>query len=128
MTTYWISNICALFNNYNLFPFSSDINENFNAVARLIIFGTIVALFMFEDDSELVLLICGSLLFLSIIVYFLYNRIYVSDVRDNKIKDDKSIEKNTYNTNGYDSLNNVSASTKVTGLKSADYTAIYQKK
>ena len=38
MTTYWISNTCALTNSINIFPFGNDINENFNALARLIIF------------------------------------------------------------------------------------------
>ena len=131
MTTYWITNVCALFNSYNLFPFGNDTNENFNALARLIIFATLVSLFVFENESEMVMLMGGSSILLSVILYFVINRSSVMSVRDEMVhtKDFKFKEDLTRNnTKGQDSYNNISGTTKVRGLKSSPMNASYELK
>lgn len=130
MTTYWISNVCALFNSYNLFPFGNDINENFNALARLIIFATLVSLFVFEKESEMVILIGGSSIFLSIILYFIINRLSVISVRDEMVYpiDVKIKDPISHNTKGHDKFNNTSATTKKRGLESFPMTSLFELK
>ena len=123
MTTYWISNLCVLVKSYNIIPFGNDINENFNALARLIIFVTIVSILTFnETESDNILLLGASALILSVIIYFLVNRMYVNFSRDNY----KTVEIKPpiFNNNkGLDTYDNLSATKKVTGLKDKDYTA-----
>ena len=132
MTTYWISNTCALFNSYNLFPFGNDINENFNALARLIIFATLVAIFVFEKESEMIMLIGGSSIFLSVILYFIMNRRSVISARDEMVypKEFNFKEDLTrHNTKGQDSYyNNISGTTRVRGLESSPMNASYELK
>ena len=130
MTTYWISNVCALFNSYNLFPFGNDINENFNALTRLIIFATLVALFVFEKESEMVMLIGGSSIFLSVILYFIMNRRSVISVRDEMVYPTDFEIKDTmfYNIKGQDSYNNIPGTTKKRGLESFSMTVPYELK
>jgi len=123
MTTYWISNLCVLLKSYNIIPFGNDINENFNALARLIIFITIVAILTFnETESDNILLLGSSFLILSVVIYFLVNRIYVNFSRDNyKTADIKPLNFN--NNKGLDNYDNMSSTKKVTGLRNKDYTA-----
>lgn len=123
MTTYWISNLCVLLKSYNIIPFENDINENFNSLARLIIFVTIVSILTFnETESDNILLLGSSFLILSVIVYFLVNRIYVNFSRDNYKTVD--IKPPSFNNNkGLDNYDNISSTKKVTGLRNKDYTA-----
>lgn len=70
MTTYWLSNICSLFDSLSLNPFySKDRNANYNALTRLIIFVIIVALLINPNEKEQILLAGGASLLLSIIIY-----------------------------------------------------------
>lgn len=70
MTTYWLSNICSLFDSVNLNPFySNGRNANYNALTRLIIFVTIVALLINPNDKEQILIAGGASILLSIIIY-----------------------------------------------------------
>lgn len=70
MTTYWLSNICSLFDSLNLNPFySNDRNANYNALTRLIIFVTILALLMNPNDKDQILIAGGVSILLSIFIY-----------------------------------------------------------
>jgi len=128
MTTYWISNTCALTNSVNIFPFGNDINENFNALARLIIFATIMALVILDDyNPDNILLFGSSALALSVIIYFLVNRIFVNLSREEMVYHiPRIIEPNYDNQKGVNTYKNISATKKEHGLKNADYTSFYK--
>lgn len=129
MTTYWISNICALFNSYNIFPYGNDVNENFNALARLIIFITTLSLFVFENNSENVILVGGSLLFLSIILYFVFNRLSVVNVRENSVYNPDIVVTDPFyhNKKGASSYDNLSGTKKETGIRNPELSsAVYE--
>ena len=128
MTTYWISNTCALTNSINIFPFGNDINENFNALARLIIFATIMALVILDDyNPDNILLFGSSALVLSIIIYFLINRIFVNLSREEMVYYiPRIIEPKLDNQKGVNTYENISSTKKEHGLKNADYTSFYK--
>lgn len=128
MTTYWISNTCALINSTNIFPFGNDVNENFNALARLIIFATLMALIILDDyNPDNILLFGSSALVLSVILYFLVNRISVNLSRDDMIYQIPRIVVPNYdNQKGVNTYENTSSTKKKHGLKSADYSSFYK--
>lgn len=128
MTTYWISNTCALTNSINIFPFGNDINENFNALARLIIFATIMALVILDDyNPDNILLFGSSALILSVIIYFLVNRMFINLSREEMVYHiPRIIEPNFDNQKGANTYKNISSTKQERGLKNADYTSFYK--
>lgn len=128
MTTYWISNMCSLINSVNIFPFGNDINENFNALARLIIFSTIISLIIFDDyNPDNILLFGASSLILSVIMYFLINRILVNISRDEMTYQEIKIKEPIIdNQKGVNDYNNLSGTKKEHGLKNADFKSFYK--
>ena len=53
MTSYWISDICVLFNSASINPFSGeDRNFRYNALTRLIILTTIVSAIFFKNFKD----------------------------------------------------------------------------
>jgi|MDSZ01.2.fsa_nt_gb amino acid transporter len=129
MTTYWISNTCVLFNSLNIFPFGKDVNENFNAVARLIIFSTIVSMIIFQEYNLDNILLIGSLaLVLSVILYFLVNRIFVNLSREEMIyKKPEILEPKYNNSKGMDNYENISSTKLEKGIKKdTDYSSFYK--
>lgn len=127
MTTYWISNTCALVNSMNIFPFGNDINENFNSLARLIIVSTLIALIILDDyNPDNILLFGSSALVLSVIIYFFVNRFYVNLSRDDMVYFPYTVQKGHENIKGVNSFENQSATKKELGLKNADYTSFYK--
>ena len=75
MTTYWLSDFCALFNSLNVNPLlGADKNFKFNSLTRLIILSTLVFSILFADNANEIFLAGGISLFLSVIIYMLtYN-------------------------------------------------------
>ena len=128
MTTYWISNTCALTNSINIFPFGNDMNENFNALARLIIFATIMALVILDDyNPDNILLFGSSGLVLSVIIYFLVNRMFINLSRDEVVYQIPRITEPKYNNKkGVNTYENISSTKKEHGLRNADYTSFYK--
>jgi len=72
MTSYWFSDLCALFNSISINPFyGTDKNYQYNSLTRLIIVATIIAAINYPKDGPIIL---GSGMFsilLSVCVYFL---------------------------------------------------------
>jgi hypothetical protein len=75
MTTYWLSDFCALFNSANINPFTGDSrNFRFNSLTRLIIVSTLVFAILFNSQANEIFLGGGISVFLSVIIYMLtYN-------------------------------------------------------
>lgn len=91
MTTYWLSDFCALFNSLNINPFTGDSrNFRFNSLTRLIIVVTIIFAVIFNQSSNEIFLGGGISIFLSVIIYMLtYNSAEMATKEFNK-------ELNTY--------------------------------
>lgn len=71
MTTYWISDICALFTSFDINPLNSDDkNSNFNALTRLIILLTVLFCFMNKENYDNIILAGGISIILTILIYF----------------------------------------------------------
>lgn len=75
MTTYWISDVCSLFNSMNLNPFTSgDKNEKFNSLTRLIIIITLVSSLLFGSMSTEIIVAGLVSITSSVVIYLLtYN-------------------------------------------------------
>jgi hypothetical protein len=75
MTTYWISDVCSLFNSFNINPFTGDDkNYKFNSLTRLIIVVTLLSALLFNNNSKDILIAGSFSLVLSVIIYLLtYN-------------------------------------------------------
>jgi len=75
MTSYWISDICILFNSFEINPFSgTDRNFRYNALTRLIILTTILSAIFFGNFKEIGITGLISLI-ISILIYFVsFNR------------------------------------------------------
>ena len=75
MTSYWISDICVLFNSFEINPFSgTDRNFRYNALTRLIILTTVLSAIFFDNFKEIGMTGLISLL-ISVIIYFVsFNR------------------------------------------------------
>jgi hypothetical protein len=75
MTTYWISDVCSLFNSFNINPFTGeDKNYKFNSLTRLIIVVTLLSAILFNNNSKDILIAGAFSLVLSIIIYLItYN-------------------------------------------------------
>ena len=75
MTSYWISDICILFNSFEINPFrGTDRNFRYNALTRLIILTTILSGIYLNNFQEVG--ITGAIsLIISVLVYFVsFNR------------------------------------------------------
>jgi hypothetical protein len=75
MTSYWISDICILFNSFEINPFSrADKNSRYNALTRLIILTTALSAFFLNNFKEVPITGAISLL-ISVLIYFVsFNR------------------------------------------------------
>jgi hypothetical protein len=75
MTSYWISDICILFNSFEINPFSGkDKNFRYNALTRLIILTTVLSAIFFNNFNEIVIT-GGISLLISVLIYFVsFNR------------------------------------------------------
>jgi len=91
MTSYWISDICVLFNSFEINPFrGTDRNFKYNALTRLIILTTILGCVFFKNVNEIGITGAISLL-ISVLIYFVsFNR----DMNYKKTEPLESIEKN----------------------------------
>jgi hypothetical protein len=70
MTTYWISDICILFNSFEINPFvGKDKNFRYNALTRLIILTTVLSAIFLNNFNEIIITGAISLL-ISVLVYF----------------------------------------------------------
>ena len=70
MTSYWISDICILFNSFEINPFvGPDKNFKYNALTRLIILITLISAIFFDNYRDIGLTGLISLM-LSVIIYF----------------------------------------------------------
>jgi hypothetical protein len=70
MTSYWISDICILFNSFEINPFvGPDKNFKYNALTRLIILITLISAIFFDNYKDIGLAGLISLM-LSVIIYF----------------------------------------------------------
>ena len=70
MTSYWISDICVLFNSASINPFSGeDRNFRYNALTRLIILTTVVSAIFFKNFKDIAITGIMSLL-ISVLIYF----------------------------------------------------------
>ena len=69
MTSYWLSNYCALFSSFNIIPFMGD-NKNYqyNSLTRLIILMTLLG-YLYTLDINVIYSGVISLL-ISVIIYF----------------------------------------------------------
>ncbi len=75
MTSYWISDICILFNSFEINPFSgADRNFRYNALTRLIILTTLLSAIFFGNFKEIGITGLISVI-ISVIIYFMsFNR------------------------------------------------------
>lgn len=75
MTSYWISDICILFNSFEINPFSgTDRNFRYNALTRLIILTTVLSAIFFGNFKEIGITGLISLI-ISVLIYFVsFNR------------------------------------------------------
>lgn len=72
MTSYWFTDICALFNSFSINPFSSgDKNFQYNSLTRLIILVTILAALKFPENNTLILSAGAFSILLTLCIYFL---------------------------------------------------------
>ena len=70
MTSYWISDICILFNSFEINPFrGTDRNFRYNALTRLIILTTVLGGIFLNNFQEIGITGAISLL-ISVLVYF----------------------------------------------------------
>lgn len=70
MTSYWISDICVLFNSFEINPFrGTDRNFRYNALTRLIILATVLSGMFLNNFQEIGITGAISLL-ISVLVYF----------------------------------------------------------
>jgi hypothetical protein len=75
MTSYWISDICILFNSFEINPFrGTDRNFRYNALTRLIILTTVLSAILFGNFKEVGVTGLISLI-ISVLIYFVsFNR------------------------------------------------------
>lgn len=72
MTTYWFTDLCALFNSISINPFyGTDKNYQYNSLTRLIIVVTIIAAIKYPKDRLKIISSGAFSLLLSVCVYFI---------------------------------------------------------
>ena len=72
MTSYWFTDLCALFNSISINPFyGTDKNYQYNSLTRLIIIVTIMAVIKYPNDYTKIILSGLFSILLSVCVYFI---------------------------------------------------------
>jgi len=125
MTTYWISDICALFTSLNINPFGSkDKNKNFNALTRLIIAVTVATSIIDKNNFENIIIAgCISVL-LSVLIYLsTYNSYSETEMYTENIKPTYVVS----STNKYNYNQNIHDLTSEEGLNNSDRTLFFKK-
>jgi hypothetical protein len=90
MTSYWLSNYCALFSSFNIIPFTGD-NKNYqyNSLTRLIILMTLLG-YLYTLDINVIYSGIISLL-ISIVFYFVtFNSSSVEKSAENPFVENKT--------------------------------------
>tara|TARA_B110001450_G_scaffold98240_1_gene93190 strand:+ start:5250 stop:5756 length:507 start_codon:yes stop_codon:yes gene_type:complete len=98
MTSYWLSNFCALFSSFNIIPYTgNDKNYQYNSLTRLIILVTILG-YIYTEDINIIFSGIISLI-LTVVFYFVTfnSRSVENSIENYKIEQktpaDKIIEK-----------------------------------
>lgn len=107
MTTYWLSDTCALLNSFNIIPFGNeDINEDYNSLTRLIILVTVVLAFIKPEEYVNILLTGVVSICITVIFYFMnFNIMNKDEKKYIKPKTEKNKELDIGNVSG-EQLNN----------------------
>jgi hypothetical protein len=72
MTSYWFTDLCAIFNSFSINPFyGKDKNQQYNSLTRLIIVATIIAAINYPDDYKIIVSTGMFSILLSVCIYFL---------------------------------------------------------
>tara|TARA_Y100000389_G_scaffold204201_1_gene255531 strand:- start:19702 stop:20250 length:549 start_codon:yes stop_codon:yes gene_type:complete len=72
MTSYWFTDLCAIFNSLSINPlYGKDKNQQYNSLTRLIIISTIFAAIKYPDDYKVILSTGMFSILLSVCIYFL---------------------------------------------------------
>tara|TARA_B100000902_G_scaffold398643_1_gene466195 strand:- start:5372 stop:5926 length:555 start_codon:yes stop_codon:yes gene_type:complete len=72
MTSYWFTDLCAIFNSFSINPFyGRDKNQQYNSLTRLIILSTIIAAFNYPKDYAVILSAGLFSILLSVCIYFI---------------------------------------------------------
>tara|TARA_Y100000361_G_scaffold144674_1_gene152957 strand:- start:4758 stop:5306 length:549 start_codon:yes stop_codon:yes gene_type:complete len=72
MTSYWFTDLCAIFNSFSINPFyGRDKNQQYNSLTRLIIVATIVAAINYPNDYATILSTGMFSILLSVCIYFI---------------------------------------------------------
>lgn len=70
MTSYWLSNFCALYSSFNIIPFiGNDKNFQYNSLTRLIILITAIS-YIYTGNTDVVFAGIASVT-ISVVIYFL---------------------------------------------------------
>lgn len=95
MTTYWLSDSCALLKSLNVIPFGNeDINEDYNSLTRLIILVTFAMAFLRPDDYSNILISGIISVCLTVIFYFMNLNVMNRDEKTNIEPKSKKESKN----------------------------------
>ena len=71
MTSYWFTDLCALFNSFSINPFyGQDKNQQYNSLTRLIIVATIIAALKYPKDYTIIISAGLFSILLSVCIYF----------------------------------------------------------
>jgi hypothetical protein len=82
MTTYWLSDSCALLNSLNIIPFGNeDFNEDYNSLTRLIILTTVVVAFLRPDDYAQIFLTGIVSVCITVLFYFMNSNLNIKDTK-----------------------------------------------
>lgn len=107
MTTYWLSDTCALLKSFNIIPFGNeDINEDYNSLTRLIILVTVVLAFIKPEEYVNILLTGVVSICITIMFYFMnFNIMNKDEKKYIKPKTEEKKEMDIGNVSG-EQLNN----------------------
>jgi hypothetical protein len=94
MTSYWLSNFCALYSSLNIIPFiGNDKNFQYNSLTRLIIFVTIIS-YIYTQDINVILAGIASVTISAIIYFLTFNTKSVENLSEKYLdKNETSIDK-----------------------------------
>lgn len=136
MTTYWLSDTCALLKSFNIIPFGNeDINEDYNSLTRLIILVTVVLAFIRPEEYVNILLTGVVSICITIMFYFMnFNIMNKDEKRQVNPKTEKPPELDIGNVSGEqlnDSIqrfndDNLSAFKKEGLASNVDFTELFK--